>query len=224
MKEESYDIKNSARIVGQLYPILVDSEGRIIDGFHRSKADPSWKKIKLDEIKTEKERILVRIIANTHRREVSFDERQKDMVALAKELAKEGVKREDMVNTIANLTGFTPQYVRMLLPSKYKMSERAHEKMTFSYLPVSVKIKPEVLEEIKKRGKVEKVIPQLIEKGLLSSAKVTKEKSPELAPEPIFTGEEWECKCGAVYRLYHITNKEHKFELIKEGDKEFKGD
>jgi len=46
-----YDLKISEKI-GQLYPVLVDAEGNVIDGFHRLEADPKWRTEKLlDEFK-----------------------------------------------------------------------------------------------------------------------------------------------------------------------------
>ena len=37
------EIRNSVPEVGQLYPILVDQDGRVLDGKHRYAADPSWR-------------------------------------------------------------------------------------------------------------------------------------------------------------------------------------
>ena len=46
---------NSSSRVGQLYPILVDKYGRIIDGEHRHKAHKDWRVEKLEYIKSEKD-------------------------------------------------------------------------------------------------------------------------------------------------------------------------
>ena len=35
-------INNSSEVVGQLYLVLRDAEGKVIDWFHRLDADPNW--------------------------------------------------------------------------------------------------------------------------------------------------------------------------------------
>ena len=44
------EIRDSLPEVGQIYPILVDQEGRILDGKHRYAANPEWKRhtVKVD--------------------------------------------------------------------------------------------------------------------------------------------------------------------------------
>ena len=39
-EEREYDIRASMKHVGVLYPALADAKGRIIDGYHRLRADP----------------------------------------------------------------------------------------------------------------------------------------------------------------------------------------
>ena len=70
MKQE---LKSSSKRIGQLYPILVDYYGNIIDGKHRFSADRKWKRTILEGIKTEKDRLIARIIGNNLRRTVSSD-------------------------------------------------------------------------------------------------------------------------------------------------------
>jgi len=115
-----YDLAKSRRSVGPLYPILLDAHGRIIDGLHRREADANWPSVMLEHIKTERERLVARIVANTCRRDVSLEERGAQIQELAKLLAQEGVKREQMVSKIAELTGLTDRYIRMLLPEEFK--------------------------------------------------------------------------------------------------------
>jgi len=116
----AYDLAKSKRSIGPLYPVLLDARGYIIDGLHRREADPSWPSVTLKHIKTERERLVARIVANTCRRDVSLEERKAQIHELAKLLAREGVERERIVAKIAELTGLTDRYIRMLLPSEFK--------------------------------------------------------------------------------------------------------
>lgn len=54
------ELKSSSERVGQLYPVLVDYHGNIIDGEHRYGADEGWRTIRLEHIRTEKDRLIAR--------------------------------------------------------------------------------------------------------------------------------------------------------------------
>jgi hypothetical protein len=62
------ELRSSSEGIGQRYPILVDHHGNIIDGEHSYGADEGWRTIRLDHIRTEKDRLIARIISNTVRR------------------------------------------------------------------------------------------------------------------------------------------------------------
>lgn len=64
----SQELKFSAERIGQLYPILVDYHGNIIDGEHRFGVDKKWRRMRLEHIRTEKDRLVARIVSNTVRR------------------------------------------------------------------------------------------------------------------------------------------------------------
>ncbi len=121
------DLKKSKEIVGPLYPILLDANGDPIDGFTRRGAAPDWPTRRLEKVKTEKGRILVRIAANHHRRNVSVKERAEDFLKLAEILGGEGVKEGKIAGEVARLTGFTDRYARMLLPEKYRRGYKVPE-------------------------------------------------------------------------------------------------
>lgn len=53
------DLERSEKTIGQLYPILRDAKGRVIDGYHRLDANPKWKSVQLDNVRTEEERLIV---------------------------------------------------------------------------------------------------------------------------------------------------------------------
>jgi hypothetical protein len=128
--EEDYDLARSATAVGELYPILVGvyDKGKVVDGFHRKKVNPNWRVEVLPWVKTKRDYLVARIVANTHRRHITAEERQHDMTDLAEFLFSEDrVFKGDIVKQIAETTGFTERYVRRLLPDRYKMTERQRE-------------------------------------------------------------------------------------------------
>ena len=77
-----YDLKKTIRI-GQLYPVLLDVKGNIIDGKHRMEVDPNWKSVILPEVDTEEKRIIYSIIANLQRRKVPPEEKAELINSLA---------------------------------------------------------------------------------------------------------------------------------------------
>ncbi len=105
MMEERYDLAASKWSVHELYPMLKDVHGNVIDGFHRLRADPNWRTETLEHIKTPTQLVLARIIANTHRRSVSREEREEQINELARCLMEnEKIPREGLISIIAELT------------------------------------------------------------------------------------------------------------------------
>ncbi len=93
------DIKTSEGIIGQLYPILLDANGDIIDGRHRKEANPNWKTLKLDHIDTLEKKAIAILLANTQRRTVNEEEIRIHLGILAqvtKSTPKELAKRVGM--------------------------------------------------------------------------------------------------------------------------------
>lgn len=117
---ENYDLQKSKKAVSALYPVIKDAHGNVIDGFHRLEADPNWKTETLEDIQTPVQLALARIVANTHRRQVSKEERKLQLVTLAEELVKEGRVREEVIPEIAELTTFDVSYLYKMLPAEYK--------------------------------------------------------------------------------------------------------
>lgn len=58
MGEIVSDLRLSSDRVGQLYPLLLDYYGNIIDGEHRKSVDDGWRTVKLNSIRTEKDRLI----------------------------------------------------------------------------------------------------------------------------------------------------------------------
>lgn len=107
------EIRKTFEKYGPLYPVLVDKNGNIIDGFTRKKVDPNWPEIKLEWVDNEIDRLKIGIIANFHRREITAEEISKKLAKL-KELTGWNVKQ------IAENLGVSKQWVYQYLPQKYK--------------------------------------------------------------------------------------------------------
>jgi hypothetical protein len=120
-----YDLKKSEKI-GQLYPVLVDAKGNVIDGFHRLEVDPKWRREKIPEIDTEEKLLVARCVANWHRRQVTREEKEEWINGLAKIYKAKGMKvlDEDGKNQIklhiSEATGLHPDSVLLLLDEKFK--------------------------------------------------------------------------------------------------------
>ncbi|RLG03194.1 MAG: hypothetical protein DRN61_05210 [Thaumarchaeota archaeon] len=102
VEEKEYDLRDSIKKVGRLYPVLVDAHGNIIDGYHRLAADPNWPVHKVEEIKDPVQLTIARLVANVCRREVPAEEKTK------------------WLRQIAELTGWTPKQIAENLPVSYR--------------------------------------------------------------------------------------------------------
>jgi len=147
--EKKY-LTNTKNLVGELYPVLLDADGKPIDGLHRLDENPSWASKKLRQIKTEKQRILARLVAHNARRPISFEERQADITALAEEMMKEGTPPELISTEITNLGLFTGAYVRLMLGDIFKQSNKAR---TPKHSPEEVKEMLEVGRSVADKSK-----------------------------------------------------------------------
>jgi len=76
------DLKASSERVGRLYPILLDRYGNVIDGQHRLAVDKNWPKMRLENIETEEQRLLVRLISNVCRRHIPAKEKTEILARL----------------------------------------------------------------------------------------------------------------------------------------------
>jgi hypothetical protein len=85
-------LKFSSKRIGQLYPVLLDYHGNIIDGQHRYSVDGDWRTIRLEHIRTEKDCLIVRIISNTVRRSVPRREKTELLSKLDEIYVNEGVE------------------------------------------------------------------------------------------------------------------------------------
>jgi hypothetical protein len=122
------DLKSSIDKIGRLYPILEDFYGNVIDGQHRLEADEKWPKMRLNSVRTEKDRILARLISNVCRRTVQAKEKRIMLSELGEILLEEGMQPGEISKAIVELTGMSYRWVMKYLPEKFKdyyQSERA---------------------------------------------------------------------------------------------------
>jgi ParB-like chromosome segregation protein Spo0J len=122
-------LKVSGERAGRLYPVLLDKHGNIIDGIHRLTADKKWPKITIENIETEEQRLIARIISNICRRHIPAKEKREMLGRLGEIYLKEGVEQGKIAYKIAEKTGMSYRWVMKYLPSSFKdgvKSESAH--------------------------------------------------------------------------------------------------
>lgn len=131
-EENGYSLKASTKLVGCLYPILKSKDGEILDGFHRSEADDSWRSETLKNIDSEEKKLAARLIANFHRRRVPRIEKAKwinDLAALYKEQGlrvesesngSPGQGSNEIVDRICEITGISRRTVHSYVSDKFK--------------------------------------------------------------------------------------------------------
>jgi hypothetical protein len=114
------DLRFSAEQIGRLYPVLVDKDGEIIDGHHRLRADPHWPVMKLENVKTDEQRLIARLITNVCRRMVSASEKKEILKKLYYFYLEKGIEPSKIVRKITERTGMSYRWVMMYLPEKLK--------------------------------------------------------------------------------------------------------
>lgn len=131
-----YDLKKSRKI-GELYPVLLSKDGKVIDGFHRLQADPNWGTKRLEEIDSEEKLLIARAVANWHRRQVSGEEKEEWINGLAEVYKKQGLEvrsqssgKNEIIERIEQVTGLHPSTIQYYLKSEYKQKEPEHLKET----------------------------------------------------------------------------------------------
>jgi hypothetical protein len=128
MKMDSEELKNSSERIGQLYPILVDKYGHIIDGEHRLVANPNWKKVTLEHINTEKDLLVARIACNTIRRNATSREKTELLEKLGQMCINEGTPVGKVAYELMYQTGMSYRWVAKYLPKRFKNNKRAHNR------------------------------------------------------------------------------------------------
>jgi len=131
-EENHYSLKGSTKLVGQLYPVLKSKDGEILDGFHRSEANGSWRSETLENIDSEEKKLAARLIANFHRRKVPREEKAEWINNLAALYKEQGLRVEsesngspgqgsnEIVNRICEVTGISKRTVHSYLSDDFK--------------------------------------------------------------------------------------------------------
>lgn len=68
------DLKESEKSIGQIYPVLMNSQGEIIDGRHRKRVKPDWKELQLP-VNPGIDTLRLRVHLNMMRRDIERDEK-----------------------------------------------------------------------------------------------------------------------------------------------------
>ena len=168
--EEEYDLKDSVKKVGKLYPVLVDAHGNVIDGYHRLEADPDWPVRKVEEITDPVQLTIARLVANVCRREVSAEE------------------KTEWLRQIAELTGWSPKEIAENLPVSYTW--------VMKYIPDEYKVRPGAGPKRVTRRVTQ---PKIDENKELSTKKtIPCERCGRLVSEPVHIKGKFYCEeCAA---------------------------
>ncbi len=183
-----FNRKESTKTVGELYPVLLSKDGKVIDGFHRLEDNPDWKTETLEHIDSEEKLLLARAISNWHRRSIEKDEKEKWINGLAKVYQEQGYKirgqhpvdggppRNELVEKIANETGLNRNTITRHLASEFKQIEQARE-VSIPKVPASQRIETALGPDYVERHEAE-----VLEKALEDPEFVLKaiEKAPEV--------------------------------------------
>jgi len=105
---EELDLAISKKVVGEIYPVIKDQYGNILDGKHRKAVDPNWKETVV-EVRDELEALLVRVHANIMRREIPIEEKQEWVREARRILQKRGLRGTQ--KEIADALGVSRQWV-----------------------------------------------------------------------------------------------------------------
>lgn len=130
MNGMSFELKSSSKAIGQLYPVLLDYHGNIIDGEHRYSVDKGWKTMRLEHIRTEKDRL---IISNIIRRSVPRREKTELLAELGEIYLNEGVEIGRIAYKIEEETGMSYPWVAKYLPHKFKDCVQSERRLTRLY-------------------------------------------------------------------------------------------
>jgi len=106
MTDENYNLKKSTSVVGQLYPALLDAEGKVIDGLHRLEDDKDWKVETLEHIDTPYKYYCARLVANKIRRGAGADEIARYVNEMAGILVDEGFRPPEIGKKITQDVGW----------------------------------------------------------------------------------------------------------------------
>jgi len=116
-EEAPYSLATSGEGLGELYPVLKDAYGNVIDGFHRLGENPNWHAEVRPQIDTPVKLQLAMLAANFNRRKVSPEEITQRITFLV----KAGLKPEE----IAKTTGIRKTTIYKYMPQEFKDQKKS---------------------------------------------------------------------------------------------------
>ena len=134
---QSYDTENlailerSLKQLGQIYSVIIDSDGEVLAGRHRLKAGAT-KKVTIDTqkiaerlgISRKMAKLMIILHSNVQRR-VSKEETRELILEMARELEAQGVPKEKIAAELyKKYVPYSERYIRELLPDEYKQVEK----------------------------------------------------------------------------------------------------
>lgn len=145
-------LRESMEKIGQIYPVIKDENGTILDGYHRKRVDPNWKEITIP-ISDELESLRVRVHLNDLRRSVGSEEKQKWVELARKILLKRGYKGTQ--KEIAEVLGMSRTWVTKydnepIQPNSPHKNNKVSRHDTFSnYNVLGMKTPDRLVEDLK---------------------------------------------------------------------------
>lgn len=185
-------IKKTSEKFGQLYPVLVDFHNEVIDGEHRRVAIVNPKTFKVSGIKTKKDRLEARLVANHARKGQHKSTWVPTLTDLGKLLEQEGVDKIGM--KIAEETGLPYTTIMRYLPQEFKnlaQSDRAsHPRLPNGSPEIEseIPLAESLVESPAKLEEKEIPLPTIIEKNELPQQPleeiIQEYRVPEDQPKP----------------------------------------
>ena len=108
-----YTLAASKEGLGELYPVLKDKFGNIIDGFHRKGENANWREETLPWIDTPEKLEAARLAVNYARRRMAPEEIKERITYLVG-------KAKMSTEQIAKLTGIAERTIRKYMPQEFK--------------------------------------------------------------------------------------------------------
>jgi len=103
------EIKTSETELGQIYPVVKDQFGNILDGFHRKQVNPNWKETKV-EVADPLHALRIRVHANAIRRTVEPEEKN-EWIMEARRLLNPDDPMQPSQEEVAEALGMSRQWV-----------------------------------------------------------------------------------------------------------------
>jgi hypothetical protein len=149
----SNELRSSSKKIGQLCPITVDYYGRIIDGVRRSHLNDNWPVMRLEHIKTDKERLIARIVSNVVRRTVSQKEKGELLGKLGQTYLEEGIEPGRISYKISEETGMSYRWVAKYLPIRFKNGLQSNRASMAAHCATTIpRMENEFLRPPKRKG------------------------------------------------------------------------